>query len=139
MGNPFCPNKGCKTLLQIKRRTTLVEAALMKEVTDEKTKEVKKVVIKPARYGLAKFYVCPKCKVAWQCGCEVILPKSKPLTDKEVAKNLEQVKEIPLEAIGSDNRKQRKPIPFEQLQHQLPRKLRRRVAKIVKKHKEKEE
>ena len=113
--NPFCPN-GCKTLLQLRWRTTLVEAVV---VHDGK-------VIQPARYGRTKFLVCPKCKVSYRAGSEIIVPKSPPKTEEEIKKQLGETK------ISSEDKGGKRSMSLEQLQYYAPRRVRRRIKKILK-------
>ena len=92
--NPFCPN--CKTVMLAKVRTVVVREEVDKEKTEKlkeehlkvcKAKNHEKCMPKPIMkkfLGLRKVWECPKCKVRYNRGAEVIRKKSMPPSDEEI-------------------------------------------------------
>ena len=64
MGNPKCPKKGCKGMLQLRERGSHLTP------DDSRLKEIFKGL--KIRSGRSKTWVCPKCKSKFKAGAEVI-------------------------------------------------------------------
>jgi hypothetical protein len=106
--NPLCPEPNCKLILRLKKlKTNAGLSSCPKCRSDERKKyiltESKKGMFKcmkcrtdymPKRKeGLSRFFICKDHP--WQkfkVGAEVIMPKTRPLTEREVEKQLGELK-----------------------------------------------
>lgn len=103
--NPFCPN--CHILMQVKKCDIILGSKSCPKCKSDRHKPIIltkgkeglhrclqcKNEFKPKlRIGRGKYFVCPKCKVKYRCGSEVIQPKqikSKPEENK-ILRNIEE-------------------------------------------------
>lgn len=100
MGNPMCPEEGCKRVMQIKECDIFLGK-------DERGKK---------RFGRSKFYICPIHKhQTFKVGAEVILRKPIPIEEPKL--------ETASEKETKPKRKGR------QMQFIIPRRIRRKIQR----------
>jgi hypothetical protein len=107
MGNPMCPEEGCKRIMVVKELTHCLGIS---EITGKK------------QYGLSKYYVCPVHKhQRFKVGAEVILRK--PILPEE-SKLTVQGSEV------------KQPKSQRQMRYRIPRRIRRQIIREQTKRKE---